>query len=306
MTPSTAPEAPPSPSPLRTALAAAKALRPRQWPKNAFLFAALFFSFEFRHPDQVWRAAVGFVAFCLLSSSGYVFNDLRDREADAIHPKKRLRPIASGAVSPSLAWALIVACVLGGVILSLTLSPTFAAVGLLYLATTLSYSQIFKHFVILDIMLLAAGFLWRAVAGAVAIEVFISPWLLLCTGFLALFIGFNKRRGELMLLEGEAQSHRRNLAEYSPALLDEFQAITTSGTVISYALYTVLASPTPLLLATLPYVLYVIFRYIYLVQRGEGGDPSATLTRDRPTLLAGVLYVLTTVAILVAFGQRPA
>lgn len=288
-------------------LAALKALRPRQWTKNAFVYAALFFSFNFTVPEQVMRASLGFLAFCLISSTGYVFNDLRDAEADRLHPQKRKRPIASGAVTPGLAWGIMVTCFIGGFGLALAVSPSFAAVALLYFVTTFSYTLIFKNFVILDIMLLAAGFLWRAVAGAVAIDVFISPWLLLCTGFLALFIGFNKRRGELMLLEGGAAKHRKNLSEYSPALLDEFQAITTSGTVISYALYTVLASPTPYLLATLPYVLYVIFRYIYLVQSGgDGGDPSGTLTRDKPILITGLLYVLTTILILVIAGPRAA
>ncbi|MCB9764600.1 MAG: decaprenyl-phosphate phosphoribosyltransferase [Alphaproteobacteria bacterium] len=281
-------------------LAAVKALRPKQWTKNAFVLAALVFSFEFLDPMQTLRALHGVAAFCLISSTGYLYNDIRDREADALHPRKRNRPIASGALPVSAAWGVMALTGLAGFGLAFALSPTFALVAALYFGTTLSYSFYFKHLVILDIMFLALGFLWRVVAGAVAIEVWISPWLLMCSGFLALFLGFNKRRGELVLLEDDAQNHRKNLSEYSPALLDEFQAITTSGTIICYALYTVLASPTPLLLATLPFPLYFIFRYIYLVQqKGEGGDPSVTVFQDRPILLAGILYGLTTVGILI-------
>lgn len=280
-------------------IAAIKQLRPKQWTKNAFVLAALVFSFKFLEVEASLLATQAFAAFCLISSTGYVFNDIRDREADALHPKKRHRPIASGALPVPAAWGLMLACAVVGFALALSLSPTFAGVAALYFLTTTSYSLYFKNHVIIDIMMIALGFLWRAVAGAVAIDVYISPWLLLCTGFFALFLGFNKRRGELILLEDAAEGHRKNLAEYSPALLDEFQAITTSGTIISYALYTVLAAPTELLLATLPYVLFVIFRYIYLVQeKGEGGDPGSTIFRDRPILIAGILYGVTTLAIL--------
>ena len=147
-------------------LAALKALRPRQWTKNAFVYAALFFSFNFTVPEQVMRASMGFLAFCLISSTGYVFNDLRDAEADRLHPQKRKRPIASGAVTPGLAWGIMVTCFIGGFGLALAVSPSFAAVALLYFVTTFSYTLIFKNFVILDIMLLAAGFLWRACSSA--------------------------------------------------------------------------------------------------------------------------------------------
>ena len=187
--------------------------------------------------------------------------------------------------------------------LAWVVSPQFFVVSLLYFATTLSYSVYFKHIVILDVMFLAACYLWRPVAGAVAIGVAISPWLLLCTAFLALFLGFNKRRGEIMLLEGIGGT-RKSLDEYSPAMLSEFQAITTSGTIISYALYTVLGSPTDWLLLTLPFVLFGIFRYIYLMdQKGEGAAPDETLLRDRPILVTCVLYLIVVVAVL-GFAPR--
>jgi len=275
------------------------ALRPKQWTKNGLLYAALIFSGHFRDPRDWAYGTLGFLAFCLLSSTGYVYNDLRDAEADRKHPKKRFRPIAAGELSPAMAWGLMFTCVAVAVGLSWLVRPAFLVTSLLYFATTLSYSTIFKHVVILDVMLLAACYIWRAVAGAVAIGVPISPWLLLCTAFGALFLGFNKRRGEILLLEGRNAGTRKSLAEYSPAMLQEFQAITTSGTIISYALYTVLGSPTPWLLVTLPYVLYGVFRYIYLIdQRGEGAAPDETLLRDRPILLTAVLWVATAVVVL--------
>lgn len=280
-------------------LAALSALRPKQWSKNGILIAALIFSQRFREIQPWLQFAQAFCAFCLLSSSGYIFNDIRDRQADRLHPKKRLRPIASGRLPVGLAWAEAGAALLVGAVIAGALSPAFLAVSLLYLVSTLSYSLYFKQHVILDVMFISAGFLWRAAAGAVAIDVSISPWLLTCTAFLSLFLGFNKRRGELMLLEDGASGHRKNLSEYSEALVIEFQAITTSGTIISYALYTVLASPTPWLLLTLPHVLYGIFRYIYLVSvRGETGAPDEILLKDRGILLTCVFYVLTAVAVL--------
>lgn len=280
-------------------VAALAALRPKQWVKNVLLFAAIIFSNEFLSLKSWTEAGLAFVAFSLLSSTGYVYNDLRDVEADRRHPKKRHRPLASGEVSIPAAWGLMALTFSTSMVLAWLVGWPFLVVALLYFATTLSYSTIFKHHVILDVMFLAACYLWRAVAGAVAIEVRVSPWLLLCTAFFALFLGFNKRRGEILLLEGKTSGTRKALAHYSPAMLTEFQAITTSGTIISYALYTVLGSPSSWLLLTLPYVLYAIFRYIYLIdQKGEGAAPDETLLRDRPMLLAGFLYLVTAVAVM--------
>ena len=282
--------------------ATAAALRPKQWTKNGLLFAALIFSANFGRIDD-WLLCIGaFASFCLLSSTGYVYNDLRDAEADRVHPKKRFRPIAAGELTAMNAWFLMACTLSSSLLAAWFVGPSFLVCALLYFLTTLSYSSFFKHFVILDVMFLSACYLWRAVAGAVAISVPISPWLLLCTAFLALFLGFNKRRGEIMLLDGKKSGTRKALDSYSPAMLQEFQAITTSGTIISYALYTVLGSPTQWLLLTLPYVLYGIFRYIYLVdQRGEGAAPDETLLKDVPILICVVLYVLTAVAMII-FG----
>lgn len=281
-------------------IAVLSALRPKQWTKNGLLFAALIFSMHFMEIDPWIKALEAFFAFCMLSSSGYLFNDIRDREADRLHPTKRKRPIASGRLPVSAAWAEMALALALGLVVAWNVSPAFMVVGVLYLCSTLSYSLYFKNHVILDVMFISAGFLWRATAGAVAIGVSISPWLLTCTAFGSLFLGFNKRRGELMALSAtDAEGHRRNLAEYSEPLVIEFQAITTSGTIISYALYTVLASPTPWLLLTLPIVLYGIFRYIYLVTaKGESSPPDEILLKDRPILLTVILGLITVVAVL--------
>ncbi len=278
-------------------VAAVRQMRPRQWAKNVFLFPALVFSGNFLQWGPVSQALVGFGAFCLLASSGYVLNDFLDREADRKHPKKRHRPIASGALPVPLALLLFGACLGGGLALAWSLSPGFLLISVVYLVTTLSYSFYFKHRVILDVLFLASGFVWRTIAGAVAIDVHVSEWLFLCTIFVALFFGFNKRRGELLQI-GAHTGTRRNLAEYSPQMLEQFQSIVTSATLITYLLYTVLG-PTRWMTLTIPMVLYGIFRYIYLIDRkGEGGAPDETLLSDWPLLVTGLLYVLVTVGVL--------
>ncbi len=281
------------------ALAAIKQLRPKQWTKNALLFAALIFSGQVLVADSVFRAFAGFTAFCLLSSAGYVLNDWLDRDADRKHPKKRHRPIASGALPGPVALAEMALATLIGVALALWLGLPFLLVALVYLATTLAYSFWFKHKVILDVMFLSSGFVWRAIAGAVAIEVRVSPWLFLCTAFLALFLGFNKRRAELLQIGAEGGT-RRNLADYSPKMLEQYQSIVTAGTVLCYALYTVLGE-TEWMVLTIPFVLYGIFRYIYLVDRhGEGGAPDETLLSDRPLLYTVLAYGAVALGVIVA------
>lgn len=286
-------------------VAALRQLRPKQWAKNVFLFAAIVFSRSFLDPVAIVHVLMGFAAFCLVSSTGYVLNDLLDREADRVHPKKRHRPIASGALPVPAAIALFVTIGVCGLTLAFVVGPYFLAVTLAYLCTTLSYSWYFKHVVILDIMFLASGFVWRAVAGAVAIGVAVSPWLFVCTAFLALFLGFNKRRGELLSL-GDDAGTRKNLAEYSPAMLEQFQAIVTGNVVLSYSLYTILSdSTTPYMAVTIPYVLYGIFRYVYLIDREGAGDaPDETLLSDTPILVTGVLFAVTAMAVLV-FSPAP-
>lgn len=280
--------------------AAVEQLRPKQWAKNGVLFAALVFSGEFLVVEQVGRALVGFAAFCLVSSAGYVLNDYLDREADRKHPRKSRRPLASGRLPVPVALSLLVAITLLGVGLSVWLSPLFFALTALYLTTTLSYSFYFKHRVILDVMFIATGFVWRALAGAAAIGVAVSPWFFVTMAFLALFLGFNKRAAEL-LAHGDSGT-RRNLAEYSTNLLTQFQAVVTGNVVITYALYAILGGQ-PWMVVTVPFVLYIIFRYAYLVERhGEGGAPEDTLFSDWPLLLTVGLYGLSVMGIIV--GSR--
>lgn len=286
-------------------IALVKALRPKQWSKQVFLLAALVFSMEFTNLESLKLAAWGIGAFCLVSSTGYIINDILDREADAKHPRKRFRPIASGSLPVGLAWVWAAVCFAGGMAAAWFLNPLFAAVTLGYFVNTMTYTLWGKQQVILDIMMISFGFLLRAIAGAVAIGVWISPWLILCAGFLALFMGFNKRRGELASMsETDAGQHRAILKKYSMSMLDEFQSITSSGTIISYALYTVLGSPNPLLVLTVPFPLYGVFRYIYKVQRGEDGDPSQLVLKDTPILVTGVLYGVAVVLILL-FAPEP-
>jgi 4-hydroxybenzoate polyprenyltransferase len=291
--------------PADVVLAAIQAMRPKQWAKNVFVLAAIFFSMNFRSVEM-WISTLGaFAAFSMLASSGYLFNDARDVEADRRHPTKCKRPIAAGRLPVSVAYVQMAVLFIGGSTLAYVISPWLLAVSWLYFATTLSYSFYFKHIVILDVMFLSGGFLWRAVAGAVAIQVDISPWLLVCTGFVSLFFGFNKRRGELVLMAERAQTTRKILEEYNHDMVVEFQAITTSGTIISYALYCVQGSPSPWLLLTLPFVLYCVFRYMYLVTaKNEGGAPDETLFKDTPILVAGLLYGATVVAVLMLAPLR--
>ena len=280
-------------------LAALKVMRPKQWTKNGLLAAALVFSGQFFDPARVGRAVLAVMAFNLLSSSGYVLNDYLDREADRRHPRKRLRPIASGSLPEGLALPWMVIILLGGLGIAYWLSPKFLVLSVLYLATTISYSFYFKHKVILDVMLLAACYVGRAIAGAVAIDVRVSPWFFLCTAFFALFLGFAKRKAELVQV-GNKVGTRKNLRDYSQPMLEQFQAIVTSSTVVSYALYTVLGTNKWMML-TIPYVLFAVLRYIYLVeQKGEGGAPDETLLKDGPILITVALYVLTAVGIMSA------
>jgi 4-hydroxybenzoate polyprenyltransferase len=279
-------------------------LRPKQWIKNLLLFAGLLFTLDQHHPTwQFQHVAFGFLLFSALSSVVYLINDLADRESDQRHPKKRRRPIASGELSPALALgaAAVLAVVgLGG---SFLLGTRFGAIALLYFVVTLGYTFRFKHVVILDVLVLAAGFVFRAVAGAVVIHVGISPWLVLCTLMLALFLGLSKRRAELISVQlSGTPGTRRILDEYSPAMLDQMIVIVTSASLMSYSLYTI-TSPTAqahhYLMLTIPFVIYGIFRYLYLMHRHSLGEsPDAVLVEDRPMLINVLLWGLTTALIV--------
>ena len=276
-----------------------KALRPKQWAKNGLLWAALLFSRSYTDLDAVLDVALGTALFCMLSSAGYLFNDLRDIEADRRHPEKRFRPLAAGHVPEGLAWATSAALLVGGLAGSFLLLPQrFGFAAVCYLAITLSYSSWFKHVVLLDVMLLASGFLVRAVAGAEAIPVESSPWFLVCTGFGALFIGLNKRLAEIKLMKEDAGGTRKILQEYSEPMLRQYISVTTACTLISYALYTFSGDHPREMMATTPFVIYGVLRYTYLVDKGLGGAPEKILFRDRPMQACLLLYGVAVVSVL--------
>lgn len=279
-------------------------LRPEQWTKNVVVFAALGFGMQLFDPRALARTVLAFIVFCGLSGVVYLMNDVADREGDRRHPLKARRPIASGDLSPGAALTAAAIIAAGALGLAFWLGVRFAIVSAVYLALLAAYSTQLKHVVILDVMTLAIGFVLRAVAGAVVINVAISHWLLVCTILLALFLALSKRRHELVLLADGAAEHRRILGEYSPYLLDQMIGVVTASTLIAYIFYTI--SPetqqkfqTQWLGLTIPFPLYGIFRYLYLVHRREGGgSPTAMLMNDRPLLVCVALWAIAVVVII--------
>jgi 4-hydroxybenzoate polyprenyltransferase len=281
-----------------------KEIRPWQWIKNLVVFAPLLFSQNVFVSKNIIHTLVACMFFCMISSSIYLLNDIRDCEQDRQHPHKRHRPLAAGELSVTVAvlamTALVVFSLTGGVLLSEGLGVILGG----YWVLNLLYCFWLKHQVILDVFVIAAGFVLRVMGGAVAIEVDTSPWLLLCTTLLALLLGFCKRRHELLLLGEQAAQHRQVLGEYSPRFLDMMISIVTTSTVMSYAFYTVSESTvqkfhTRGLLLTLPFVLYGICRYLYLVyHKGQGGEPSQCLLTDAPLIVNLGLWAFTAGVIL--------
>jgi 4-hydroxybenzoate polyprenyltransferase len=278
-------------------------LRPRQWVKNLFVFGGVVFS-QRLFTASVWPALGAFAIFCGLSGAIYLLNDVADRDKDRLHPRKRERPIASGLLPVPVALASAAVLILAGLGAATALSPRFAVVALAYVILLSLYSMVLKHVVIVDVLTVAIGFVLRAAGGALAIGVDISGWLLICTILIALFLALGKRRHEYLTLEGDAARHRPILAEYSAALLDQMIAVVTASTVTAYALYTM--SPetvakfhTQLLPATLPFVLYGIFRYLYLLYRRQlGGNPSELFLNDRALLLNTIGWILAVLLII--------
>jgi len=276
-----------------------RTMRPHEWSKNFLVLAALIFSKHVFDPDYLLRGGLAFLCFCLISGAVYLFNDIKDRENDRQHPKKRHRPIASGALSVAVASVASVIFTLAALCGGFYLHPHFGIVLLIYAGQNIAYTLYLKNVVILDVMIIAAGFLLRAIGGALAIQVAISSWFILCTMLLSLFLGFAKRRQELILLEEGASSHRRILEEYSAQFLDQVIAVVTSGALLSYALYTM--SPevaeklgTQHLNLTIPFVIYGMLRYLYLVyNKGGGGNTASTVLGDPPLLIACGLWLLT-------------
>lgn len=289
-----------------------RAMRPKQWVKNGILFFPLAFTlneywtlFSAEMYRYAGLATLGFIIFCILSSAVYLINDVADVEKDRLHPTKRNRPIAAGKVSTSTALAaaavLTIACLAAG----FALSVPFGLVAAAYFVLQLGYTYVLKHIVLLDVFAIAAGFVLRAVAGAVVMQVAISPWLYLVTVLLSLFLGFSKRRHELILLNDQAINHRQILSEYTPELLDQILSVVTSSTVMAYSLYTFTYEKLPrnhAMMVTIPFVLYGIFRYLYLVHlKNAGGSPEEILLGDRPFLINIVLWMLSVVVILSVF-----
>lgn len=314
------------------------AMRPKQWVKNAFVFAGIVFAGGelFTQAWAIERVLGAFALFCLISGCVYLINDLADIENDRNHPKKRLRPLASGRLSPTVArvgTVVISICTLATPLMlglwsyrhaAVSTLPTlwerltvsraagwyvFGAVLFIYFVMQIGYTFYLKHVVILDLFAIAAGFVLRALGGAFVLQVVITPWWLMCVLFLALFLGLGKRRNELLVLQQGAGSHRRILEEYSPHFLEHLISIDVTCTIIAYSLATFWApkvpvKPYPLLMATIPVVIYALFRYLYLMfQRGEGGTPEDLLFRDRPLQAAILLWGLMVVVIMAMFGR---
>jgi 4-hydroxybenzoate polyprenyltransferase len=299
-----------------------RAMRPRQWVKNVFVFAALAFSEQrlwmfWSNPWPLLRVIGAFVVFCMAASSIYLVNDLVDIEKDRAHPRKRNRPLASGKLSPAVAAAAAALLMIAIVPAALWLDggpggfdiDFLVVMGTYILVQGFLYTYWLKHIVIVDILVIAAGFVLRAAAGAAVIDVRITPWLLVCMCLLAIFLGIGKRRHEMILLEGGAGEHRRILQEYSLPLLDQMIAIVTASIIIAYSLTTYTApvapqEPYPMLMVTIPFVVYAIFRYLYLIYvRGEGGAPEDLVLKDRPLAVSILIWGVTVLGVLLLFHK---
>jgi 4-hydroxybenzoate polyprenyltransferase len=281
--------------------------RPGQWTKNLVVLAGVIFAHQFVVGAQLARAVAAMAAFCLLSSGSYVFNDLLDLERDRLHPVKRLRPLASGRIPRAAGWVMAVAPAAAGLALAFAVTRDLGLVAAGYLVLQLAYTLVLKRWVLVDVMAIAIGFVLRAVAGIEALrpQPQLSPWLLVCTFFLALFLAVAKRRHERVTLAADAQQHRSTLAQYPPALLDQLMPVVTATTIIGYAIYTISPAttehvPSGHMVLTIPFVVYGVFRYLYLVYHaGRGGAPAELLIKDLPLLVNVALWGL---AILIILG----
>jgi len=293
---------------MKLIVALIKTLRVYQWTKNLLVFAALIFAGELLDLEAIRLSIIAFFSFCFSASSAYILNDIIDIEKDRLHPEKSHRPIPSGDVSIPMAFFLTITLAIMSLALGSILGIKFIAILLIYVFLTVSYSLLWKKFFLVDVLVLAMGFVTRAIAGAVAIHVVFSNWLIVCTLFLALFLGLGKRRGELLLLKDEAENHRSVLVLYTIEYLDQLLLIVSGGALITFTIYT--CSPeviarlhTDKLYLSLPFVIYGLFRYLYLVRyQGEGSDPSKLLLSDKPIVLCVVLWALTNIGII--YGEK--
>jgi len=280
-------------------------MRPQHWTKNAFVFAALIFGQKITVPLAVGRAIGGFFCFCLAASAIYIFNDIIDRRMDGLHPDKCKRPIAAGSVSISSAAVVSALCAAAAIIGSFLLARSFAIVILAYIVLMILYSLLFKRMMIMDCVIISTGFCLRAIAGAIVVGVFISPWLIICTFALCLFLAFSKRRGEIILLRENSESFRQTLAGYTPELLAHMLDVTSGLAVVCFLLYamddrTLRIFGTNNLVYTTPLVLYCIFRFSLLIQQGIFSDPLQLMYRDLPFQIGLVLWVLSCIGIIYA------
>ena len=283
-----------------------KTMRPKQWSKNVVVFAALVFDRQLTNWTSLLSAAAGFFIFCLISSAVYVINDIVDVEADRQHPDKKNRPIASGKLPIPIAILLVVILILISFPAAFFLSPMFAAIGIGYFVMNLAYSFGLKHVALVDVLIIAAGFVLRVAGGVMLIQVErFSPWLYVVTTLLALYLGFGKRRAELSLLARDANSHRKALDGYTIPLLDQLITIVSSTTIVAYSLYTFSAPNLPenhTMMLTIPFTLYGIFRYMYLIQvKNYGGAPEDMLFKDRPLQIAICLWGISILVIFYLF-----
>lgn len=276
-------------------------MRPYQWVKNTFVFTGLLFGHAWQDAHLVIQVVITFSAFCLISSAVYVSNDIVDVEQDKCHPKKCRRPLASGAVSISAAVVLAIVLGIFGLLLAYVAAPAVLLIVLGYALMNVAYSLKLKHVVILDVFIIAAGFMLRILAGTLGVDIPPSQWLLLCGLMVTLFLGFTKRRAEIIALTGDKTIHRRVLEHYSPVLLDNMVGITAAGLIMSYSLYTmnpdtIRIHGTANLIYTVPFVMYGVFRYIYLLHhQSRGGDPSHDLIRDHHLLAVVVVWLIATI-----------
>jgi 4-hydroxybenzoate polyprenyltransferase len=299
----------PAPDPARGALRRAgtvgllvAATRPRQWLKNLFVLAPVFFNGRATDLTMLARALAATACFCCLSGAAYLLNDLLDRKRDALHPVKRHRPIASGALAPALAAVVAAAVAAGSLAASAALDPLVLGLAAAYLVLTVAYSTALKNVVIADVLSIAGGFVLRAAAGCAVVAAPISPWLFICTALVTLFLALGKRRHELGRLSGRAAEHRPVLRKYNEPFLDQLISITTTACLVSYLLYCVLsetAGKHQHLLLTAPFVVYGLFRYLYCIYRkGRGGSPEEILLRDKVFLGTGLAYAAAVVVVL--------
>jgi 4-hydroxybenzoate polyprenyltransferase len=289
----------PRSTPWQTAVDLLRSARPKQWTKNLIVFAPILFAAKIFEPEPFIATCVCAIAFCLVSSAVYLLNDVLDREQDRIHPRKKNRPIAAGRVSPNLAMASALVASVVGLFLAIQIKPSCAVLVLAYWAVMLCYANFLKHIVLVDIMIVASGFVLRAVAGGVAAGVPLSGWFLLCTSFGALFLALEKRRHEITTLSVSAQDHRTVLEDYSTGLIDRIESIVVSGLLNCYIFYSFLSYHGQWMMVTVPFVFYGVIRYQLLSKQAAlTGAPEDVLLKDRPTQVTILLWLLTSAAVL--------